>query len=245
MKNSESGIHINVENLDPLIKKVEKIGPRYNPVKETLQIPSLREKYEDGKKYIKDVNDALGEWKLMVDDRQVPFKKVKPLVTRIIGSLYGMEVPASFIEDAKQYQAKINSKRLTKPKAADIEKDLSSDNKQHSVSQQSYNSLLNNFEAFIKLLDKTPNYQTNIPDLSITALYDFYKQLEQSNLNMNTAATNLSNVRIQRNLFLYTPETGLVDTALSVKNYVKGIFGATHPTYLDIKKIRFANRRKK
>lgn len=241
MANYESGHHINVENLDPLMRRIESMGGVYKPIKKALLLTNIQSLYDNGKLKLKDVNDTFGVWKIVVDDRQAEFKKIKTIVSRIIGNLYGMEVPASFIEDAKQLQAKINSVRLTKPKPKDIDNDLNPDKTQHSVSQQSFNSVLHNFSGFLSLLDKSPEYKTNIADLTIPALKEFHTQLEKANKGMNKAAEALSSARIARNIYLYTPETGLVDTALSVKNFIKGIFGASHPTYLEVKKISFRN----
>jgi hypothetical protein len=42
-----------------------------------------------------------------------------------------------------------------------------------------------------------------------------------------------------RNIKLYSPETGIVDTAQTVKNYVKSVFGATSPQYKQISKLIF------
>ena len=44
---------------------------------------------------------------------------------------------------------------------------------------------------------------------------------------------------IARNKRLYDPQTGLVERAQVVKNYVKSIFGASSPEYKLINKLRF------
>lgn len=245
MAANESGHHINVDNLDPLMEEVKNIGSLYKPIKNALKLPNLINLHDQGKNQLLKVAQHHGAWKLAVDDRQELFVKINPLVTRIIGNLYGMDVKTSLIEDARQMQAKISSTRLSKPKQKDMENDQEQDEKKHSVSQQSYNSILNNFSSFLALLSKAEGYETNEQDLSLDALEDFKAQLQQANTRMNSAASGLSGARMQRDVFLYTPETGLVDTALSVKNYIKGIYGAKHPQYLSVLKIKFRNIRKK
>lgn len=241
---SETGHHINIENLDLLAKKIKAMGTAYKPVKKEILLLNLEGKYNEGKMHSTKIDGLLSSWKIVVDDRQEVFKKVKPLVTRIIGNLYGMDVKSSLIEDAKQLQAKINSTRLTKPKDKSIENDQDADESKHSVSQQSFNSMVKNYSSFLSLLEKAPGYQTNIADLTLLSLQNFKKQLQIANTTMNTSSTDLYNARADRNLFLYTPETGLVDIALSAKNYIKGMYGASHPTYLDSKKVSFKNIRK-
>ena len=51
----------------------------------------------------------------------------------------------------------------------------------------------------------------------------------------------LSNARITRNEILYLPETGLIGVALSVKIYIKAIFGVTSPQYKQVSGLLFRN----
>ena len=83
----ESGHHINVDNVDPLIKKVTLIGPVYKPAKVALQLTSLQNMHNTGKQIIGKVNSKFGAWKIVVDDRQARFKKVPKIVNRVIGNL--------------------------------------------------------------------------------------------------------------------------------------------------------------
>ncbi|HNP67813.1 MAG TPA: hypothetical protein PKH16_07915 [Aequorivita sp.] len=58
---------------------------------------------------------------------------------------------------------------------------------------------------------------------------------------MATAYTAVSNARLERNRILYQENTGLVDTALGVKKYIKSVYGAASPEYNQIKGIKFKN----
>jgi hypothetical protein len=44
------------------------------------------------------------------------------------------------------------------------------------------------------------------------------------------------------NEILYAPVTGITDTALAVKSYIKGVFGATSPQYKEVNHIHFRSR---
>lgn len=245
MKTNESGHHINVANLNLLMEKIKSIGDQYKPVKKELMLYNLQALYEGGNSQLQKVAYQLAIWKLKVDDREEAFKTVKTTVSRAIGNLYAMDVKRSVIKDAREYQRKINSTRLAKPKEKETQEDQQQeDEKKHSISQQSYNSVLNNFVSFIALLENTPGYQTNEADLTLESLRDFQKRLLLANEEMDTASTGLSNTRMARDHFFYTPETGLVDISFSAKNYIKGIFSPSHPKYIEIRKISFRNIRK-
>ncbi|PWS33869.1 hypothetical protein [Pedobacter paludis] len=70
----------------------------------------------------------------------------------------------------------------------------------------------------------------------LTALYN---DLLEKNKAVNNEATALSVGRLQRNEALYNPEMGVVALATDVKNYVKSVFGLSHPQYKQISGISF------
>ncbi|MFN8114464.1 MAG: hypothetical protein U0W65_00005, partial [Bacteroidia bacterium] len=62
-----------------------------------------------------------------------------------------------------------------------------------------------------------------------------------TNLNnaANTSYANLKNARIQRNLFFYAKDTGLLDLVKQVKAYIKSLYGATSQQYIAANAIKF------
>jgi hypothetical protein len=46
-----------------------------------------------------------------------------------------------------------------------------------------------------------------------------------------------------RDQLLYGEETGMVDVAMDVKNYVKSVFGAISPQYKQVSRLRFTKSR--
>lgn len=51
--------------------------------------------------------------------------------------------------------------------------------------------------------------------------------------------TQLSNARLNRNVILYKPDTGVVVVAIAVKTYIKAVFGATSPQYKQVSGVEF------
>jgi hypothetical protein len=58
-----------------------------------------------------------------------------------------------------------------------------------------------------------------------------------------TAESALVTARRERNEILYAPQTGMIDTALAVKAYVKGVFGAASPEFKAVNHIHFQGRK--
>lgn len=110
---------------------------------------------------------------------------------------------------------------------------------QISVSQQSYDSLIDNFSKLVVCVAAEPSYIPNENDLKVTTLNTTLTNYKTLNTAVINASTPYKNAMIARNKILYLETSGLVDTALEVKKYVKSVFGATSPQYKQISKIEF------
>ena len=110
-----------------------------------------------------------------------------------------------------------------------------------STSQQSYDQLIEHFSRLITLLKSEPSYNPNEADLRIPTLEAQLAKYREDNTNVMNAYTQVSNARISRDVILYKEKTGLVDTALEVRAYVKSVFGATSDQYIQVKNLAFKN----
>ena len=108
-----------------------------------------------------------------------------------------------------------------------------------STSETGHAKNVANFDKLIKLLSSVTLYTPNEAELKITALTALYNDLIAKNSAVVTAATPLSNARIFRNEILYKANTGLVDTAMDMKTYIKSLFGATSPQFRQVSKLEF------
>lgn len=81
----------------------------------------------------------------------------------------------------------------------------------------SYDSRLDNFDKFIKLLASVSLYAPNEDDLKVTTLIALYNDLKTKNIAVVNATTPLSNARISRNDVLYKANAGLVEVQATWK----------------------------
>lgn len=112
-----------------------------------------------------------------------------------------------------------------------------------SVSQQSYDQLIQHLKGLIEILKSEPNYAPNETDLQIISLDDYVLELMDKNTKVSTAFTAISNARIDRDKILYDEGSGLFDTVAGVKKYIKSIFGATSSEFAQVKGIIFSNKK--
>jgi hypothetical protein len=107
-----------------------------------------------------------------------------------------------------------------------------------SVAQTGFDNMIDHFARLITLLTAEPKYLPNEEALQLPSLNALLADLKAKNASVIEVTPALSNARIARDKLLYAENTGVVDTALSVKLYVKSLFGASSPEYKQISGLR-------
>lgn len=239
---SETGHAKNVANFDDLISYASGYGTVYNPAKASLKLPALQTLATNAKNAINGVNAAYPAYSNAVAARESMFEPLNKIITRVFNSLKATDTTDQVDESAKTLVRKIQGTRAT-PKKTEEEKAAAQTEgkeiKEISSSQMSYDSRLDNFDKLIKLLSSVTLYAPNEAELKVTALTTLYNDLKTKNTAVINATTQLSNARIARNEILYKANTGLVDTAMDVKTYIKSLYGATSPQYKQVSKLIF------
>jgi hypothetical protein len=238
---SEKGHAKNVANLETLITTCVGFGSNYNPTNPVITIPVLAALHTETKLVLKTLKITETAFNDVEGQRKLAFKPLKPLATKILGSLQSCGAPSTVITDALTINRKIQGKRannaLVEPSAsADAPKD------QISVSQQSFDMQMDHLEKLIELVILEPKYSPNENSLKTDTLNNFSLQLETINTAVKNAAVPYSNALIARDKKLYDPQTGLIFTALTAKKYVKSVFGASSPEFKLVNKISFKSR---
>lgn len=245
---SETGHAKNVANFEDMISFCNGYGGSYNPSKIAIQLPSLNTLRTNAITAVEDVNTANTAFINATNARQIAFNPVKPLATRIVNALEATDATDALIKDAKTFNRKVQGSRKgkgAKPETPPTPPDTATEDKKISVSQQSYDSIIENLGKLGELVISEPSYTPNEVDLQVATLTTFHNNLKTTNTAVINATTAISNARINRNQILYAPKTGLYDIAQEVKKYVKSVFGATSPQYKQVSKIKFTKPRKK
>lgn len=229
--NSETGHAKNVANFETIITICTNMGAGYQPSDNALKLPTLTAQHIACKAANSAVKTPLIAYNDAVSDRAALFKPLSKLVTRLLAMFNRTKA----LKQEKDYAKTIADKiRGTKNKPPKVEGEDA-----HSTSQRSFVMRTDNFETFIGILSAEPTYMPAETDLQVTTL-----QAMLTNMNTNNTATDqayqaLKGVRTTRNTALYAAETGLVDTALAVKEYVKAAFGTSHANYKGISGLKF------
>ena len=241
---SETGHSKNVANMDSLASFTLGYGPAYNPTKISIKTDALLGISSTAKKTIADVNLAWPIYSNAVAERDVAFTPLSKLATRVLNALKATDTSIQVIDNAKSLVRKIQGVRATPKKTPDQKKAMEAAGKEVveiSTSQVSFTSRMESLDKLINLLNTIPFYNPNEGELTVDSLTFLSNKLKEKNSAVIASVTPLSNARLARNSILYKTDTGLVDTAMDAKFYIKSLFGATSPEYKQVSKLEFRN----
>ena len=258
---SETGHAKNVALFDDIISFVTGYGTDYKPSKDSIKLTALKALSANAKTAISDVHAAFSANSNASAAREVAFEPLDKLTTRVLNALKATDTSTQVDESARtivrkihgeRAKAKKNTKMKTNPPADGttvkepvydaVKVPVEETPKEISVSQLSFDSRLDNLDKLIKLLESIPVYKPNEADLNVTGLTALITDLIAKNSEVIATTTLLSNARISRDAILYKADSGMVDVALAVKNYVKSLYGSTSPQYKQVSVLEFRDR---
>jgi hypothetical protein len=246
---SETGHAKNVANLEDLIVFCTNYGALYNPVKDSMKLGELNSLLVSANSSLQTVRASKSVYDNSTNVREVAFKPLKKLATKIVNAMAVSHALKQNVDDVKSINLKIQGRRATaiKKTVATAKTSIVEEGaietieivKTASVSQQSFNNIIDHFEHLVHTLTIESNYAPNEDELKISTLNTLLGELRSKNSDVINATANLSNARIARDKALYGEGTGLCDIALDVKNYIKSVFGATSPQYKQVSGLSF------
>jgi len=261
---SEVGHAKNVAHLATLITYCQGYGATYNPSNNAIKIPQLNTLLTNAQTALTNcITDATANTNA-INARIAAFLNIKKLSTRMLSALVGAGATPQQKANAKTINRKIQGSRAkiiptptptptpnptpTPTPNPSITPSPSTEKSSNpttlpvtpiSVSQQSFDNLIQHMAAFIALLTSIPAYNPNEVDLKIASLNTYLATLNSTNSAAVIAHTKTGNTRILRNKILYTPVTGLCDIGEETKGYIKSVYGASAPEYKQVSSLKF------
>ena len=236
---SEVGHAKNVANLQKLTEQVA-VYTLYNPPVDNLKITNLTALYSTASTKLNEVEEKRNANKNAITLRQSAFENLKSICTKIINHLGILGLPQGTIDQAKSLNRLIQGgqKKTTTPPEEGKEEP-----KTVSTSRQSYTQQADNFGILLQLLSTIPTYNPNEDDLKLTNLNTYKDSLISSTQAVDQTEAELNNKLIERDNILYMDGTGLYSIAQNVKKYVKSLYGAGSPEYINVSSIEFTSRK--
>ncbi|MBK7869161.1 MAG: hypothetical protein IPJ74_00055 [Saprospiraceae bacterium] len=253
--NSEKGHAKNAANFEDLLVRYKALGARYNPSRPELQFSYLQQVFSEARMALDQLIDAQTAESNAINNRKNVFKHLLPFVTRVINALAAHGTNKSTMEDARGIKRKLDGKRASKKEKSNgdatttetttatsetaTENGTSTQVKEKSTSQRSYDLQVEHVARLVSLIQSLPNYQPNEPELQLAALQNLLQELRHANTMVTIAQANAEAARRNRYKVFYDETNGLVPLALQSKLYIKSIFGATSEEYKQISRISF------
>ena len=240
--NSDINHAKNVTNFETLISVVVSLGATYNPSKDSLKLPALQTLHSAATDSMTALKNAESATATAVDTRELAFKSIGSLFTRINNALKASNSTVQADDTAKSIFRKLHGKRASAKLTEEQKAILLAEGKevnQNSNSQMGYDDRVENFESLISFLQTVPEYNPNEEELKITTLQALLSDLKAKNISVMQNRIAEDTVRGLRKSVQNTPLTGLVDIANDVKSYIKSVFGVNSTQYKLVSKLRF------
>jgi hypothetical protein len=221
-----------------LIEVVKVFGERYAPPNARLTLPALQQLADAANGGIAQVDRLMPDAIIAVGRRHEAFARLPSLSTRIGGLARVCDIKPAALAQIEELVRKIHGKRHHRVKPAD------GDGEGHfAASHRTFTDQIEHLMQLIELVEAQPGYLPSVADLTPPALRLYAGELASYNRMAFTAESALATVRRERNEVLYAPVTGMIDTALAVKEYVKGVFGAASPEFKEVNHIHFQGKK--
>jgi hypothetical protein len=239
----ETGHTKNVNNALQLIEYSQGFGTKYNPTTEALKITNLTAQQSACETSVKTASKATKVFDDLVDERMIAFDPLQPYATQIVNAFSVIGLPQDTVNGAIEINRKIQGKRATpkKDKNSTTTETPTDGNTggSSSASQQSYDNYVTHFGDLIDWVELQPTYNPNEPELKVAAMKAYLDKIDKANKAVIAGIVPYKNALAERDEWLYAEKTGLVDTALAVKTYIKSVFKANSPQYKQVSGIPF------
>jgi DNA replication initiation complex subunit (GINS family) len=166
---SESGDMKLLGNFSKLIESVS-LNPDYRPANPALPVPALNTRKTASLAAVAEVGTQEAALKGVVNDRQDLFEGVPALITRSGNMLKASGASKKIIDDAKTVARKVTGQRKTPKVKDDPNTPENEATKTHSVSQQSFESIVGNVGDYVAIVGTVPTYTPNETDLTVAGL---------------------------------------------------------------------------
>jgi hypothetical protein len=242
---NHTGHPINVANFQKLIAFLVAMGAIYDPVNSRILIPALNVILVLANGQLQLVKDTSSTFDIATNNREVEFKNVKKLATRLVNALIACGASKQTIADAKTINRKIQGGRAVDkivPPVPPTDVPLDANSKiikNISVSQQNFDFVLDNMLKLLTLLTNEPLYIPNEVDLQAASILIKVTSMQTTNKAVIDATPDYINAMASRDVVLYKEDVGLVDTAKVVKAYCLSVLETANPVYKNIKKLAF------
>lgn len=229
----------NVQAFEQLKSFCTGYGGKYNPGKQNLQVNALTTLLNNAQLVLTEAHEARTAYERATNSREVVFKDIGKLASRIYSTLKYSGAHALTIEDARASIRKLQGIRVSKPKPMSEVKAAEENPSVRRARGQDYASMVTHFEKLVETLSAESLYQANEPELSLEGLKQKQNELQRLNTAVIDAGVQLASARTKLRNVLYTGDGNLVNVGTSTKFYLRSLFGYSSEQFAGVSGIQF------
>jgi hypothetical protein len=241
-KKSQTGHAMFVANFVALIKLCKMLGADYNPSNADIKVTQLEAWLVLAKASLKALNIAAIPWMRAVNARDLAFKPLDKLITRIVNAVEACGADVDFVKDVKTIARKLQGKRAT-PKVKTVPDDPNTPTdesiKSISSSQKGFDDRINNLDKLIQLLMSESSYTPNEADIAVAALTTLLSDYETKNGDVSDKYPDVLKAQLDRNKLFYTAVGNGADLSGKVRHYIRSLYGVNSAEYHKFAALKF------
>ena len=169
----ETGHAKNVANFHQVISFCAGYGKNYNPSRKELTLTNLQNVYSQAQAVLNDVKNTKAAFDNATNARREAFASLPKFSTQVVNALAVSGVSPLAVNDAKGILRKMKGRRAGETKVAAAPATTPTkvaEDKKISVSQLSYDSLIDHFAKLVATVSQQPAYIPNEKELSTGTL---------------------------------------------------------------------------
>lgn len=229
----------NMQAFEKLMGVCTGLGGAYNPGKQNLQVNAMTTLLTIAQQAWEEVKQAQQAYDTATNERELGFRKIKTLSSKVYGMLRASGTNPLLLSDALNSKRRIWGTRLKRLPAVQAETAEGESPSTRPSYSQGYTLAAEYFDQLVRTIASEPRYAPNEPELTLTNLQQTVMDFFNLNKAVMEAEVRLDDARSKRNIVCYQATENLVDTARAVKTYVRSVFGYQSQQHQQVQKILF------
>ena len=187
-------------------------GGTYKPGQQNLQVNALITLLNSAQQTLSEVNEAQTAYDNITNTRELGFKEVRTLSSRILNVLKSSGAHALTIEDAQLSIRKLRGSRASKPVVSTAAVTAEEKPRPGFFYSQDYASLAFYFAKLVETVSAEADYTPTEAELSVDGLEAKLAELQGQNDAVTKAEIEMTSARRKRNALFYKGEDNLFAT---------------------------------
>lgn len=220
-------------------------GGAYKPGQQNLQVNALTTLLNNAQQVLSDVNEKQTVYDNITNTRELGFKGIRKLGSRVYSVLKSTGANALTIKDAGVSTHNLWGKRRALNSAPTPEGSTGEVSSAASFAYPlDFASIAFYFARLVETVSAEPRYMPAEPELSVSGLRAKLEELQSLNDAVTQAEIDLTAARRKRDALLYKGQDNLFAVAVAAKQYVRGAFGFSSDERVEVSRLRFSKPRR-